>query len=152
MTSAPPRVYLDSNVFVAAFENAGALSDHAWWIIQAIEDGEIIGATSEMTLAEILVKPLEMENTELAAGYEDMISATPGFEVLPVRRDILVDAAGLRAQRSSIRLPDAVHIATASALSCSFFVSNDRRLSLPNGIKLLPVNPFTLDDIFGPRA
>ena len=152
MTIAPPRVYLDSNVFVAAFENVGAHSDHAWWIIHAIENGEIIGATSEMTLAEILVKPLEIGNTELAAGYEEMINTAPGFEVLPVRRDILVNAAGLRAQRSSIRLPDAVHIATASALSCSFFVSDDRRLPLPEGIKLLPVNPFTLDDIVGSQT
>ena len=41
MTGVQPRVYLDANVFVAAFEHMGAHSDHAWWIIHAIESGEI---------------------------------------------------------------------------------------------------------------
>ena len=46
-------------------------------------------------------------------------------------------AARLRARRSSIRLADAVHIATAQALSCGFFVSRDRRLQTVEGIRML---------------
>jgi predicted nucleic acid-binding protein len=147
-----PRVYLDTNVFVAAFEHVGAHSDHAWWIIRAIEDGTIMAATSELTLAEILVKPLELNESDLAGGYEKMLVSGSNFEVLPVRRDILVGAAGLRARRTSIRLPDAVHIATAQASSCRFFVTGDRRLPMPDGLCKLAVNPFTLDDIFEGRS
>jgi hypothetical protein len=60
-----PRVYLDANVFVAAFEHVGARSDHAWWIMRAIERGEIAAGTSEITLAEVLVKPFEVGATDL---------------------------------------------------------------------------------------
>ena len=148
MTADSPRVYLDANVFIAAFENVGAHSDHAWWILRAVEDGEVTGMTSEITLAEVLVKPLEIGATDLAAGYEKMITSTQRFEVLPVSREILVSAAGVRARRSSIKLPDAIHIATARAFSCAFFVSDDRRVWLPDNMAHLPVNPFTLDDIF----
>jgi hypothetical protein len=45
-------------------------------------------------------------------------------------------------------LPDAIHIATAQSLACQFFVSDDRRLPLPDGLRLVAVNPFTLDGIF----
>jgi len=152
MTDAQPRVYLDANVFVAAFEHMGAHSDHAWWIIRAIETGEIAAGTSELTLAEVLVKPLELGASELVAGYEKMMVSDSNFEVLPVRRDILVNAAALRARRISIRLPDAVHIATAEALSCGFFISDDRRLPMPDGIRMVAVTPFTLDDIFGNKS
>lgn len=148
MTAVQPRVYLDTNVFVAAFEHVGAHSDHAWWIIRAIEKGEIAAGTSELTLAEVLVKPLQFGATDLADGYERIVVAGSNFEVLPMRRDILVGAATLRARRNSIRLPDAVHIATAQALSCGFFISGDRRLPMPDGMRMLAVNPFTLDDIF----
>lgn len=148
MTAGTPRVYLDANVFIAAFENVGAHSDHAWWILRAIEDGEIAGMTSEITLAEIMVRPLEIGAADLAAGYEKMITSTQRFEVLTVSREILVSAAAVRARRSSIKLPDAIHIATAQACSCPFFVSDDRRFSLPDNMTHLPVNPFTLDDIF----
>lgn len=148
----PPRVYLDSNVFIAAFEHTGAHSDHAWWIIEAIQEGEISGATSEITLAELLVKPIELGSADLAAAYEDMIVAGPNFELLPVSRVVLVRAARIRARRASFKLPDAVHIASAQASSCAFFVSEDRRLPVPEGLKLLPVNPFTLDDILQERT
>lgn len=149
VTAVPPRVYLDSNVFITAFENAGARSDHAWWIMLAMENGDIIGATSEMTLAEVLVKPIELSAAELTDAYKQSITPGPNFEVIPVRREILIEAAGIRARRSSIRLPDAVHIASARALSCRFFVSDDARIPLPEDIELVPVNPFTLDDILG---
>ena len=51
MTLPAPRVYLDSNVFIAAFEHAGARSDHAWWIFHAIEQGESEGG---QTLREVV--------------------------------------------------------------------------------------------------
>ena len=149
---AAPRIYLDANVFVMAFETQGAQSDHAWWVLHAIEEGEIFATTSEITLAEILVKPLQHGSKELTIAYERMIMPTAHLDVLPVRREILINAAGIRALRSSIRLPDAVHIATAQISSCAFFVSEDRRLPLPEGITLLPLNPFTLDKIRSPAT
>jgi predicted nucleic acid-binding protein len=145
--ASPPRVYLDTNVFIAAFENPGAHSDHAWWIIDAIEQGEIFGATSELTLGEILVKPIELGKHDLAEGYEKMIVSATGFDVLPIGRSILISAARMRAQRKSLRLPDAIHLATAKASACSFVVSDDSRLPSIDDIKILSVTPFTLDDI-----
>jgi predicted nucleic acid-binding protein len=141
------RVYLDSNVFIAAMESPGAHSDHAWWIINAIEESQIVGVTSEITLAEILVKPIELGDRDLAAAYEQMIMPGVNFEVLQVRREILIGAAQMRARRSSMRLPDAIHISTALASRCSHFVSDDQRLHSIESLKTLGVNPFTLDDI-----
>ena len=147
MSPARPRAYLDTNVFIAAFESPGARSDHAWWILNAIERGEIEGATSEITLAELLVKPIEQGATALASAYNAMLVSGANFEVMPVQRNILIEAAGLRAQRISIKLPDAVHIASALALNCAVFISGDRRLKIPDGLTLIEVGPFTVDDM-----
>ena len=149
--SEAPRVYLDSNVFIAAMENPGAHSDHAWWIFHANDQGEIAAVTSELTLAEVLVKPIELGEASLMAAYEEMIASDRDFEVIPIRRDILVNAARLRAKRRSIRLPDAVHIATALAAECSYMVSDDQRLHSIDGVRTFSVNPFTLDDILAER-
>jgi predicted nucleic acid-binding protein len=151
VTKAPPHVYFDSNVFIAAFEHVGAHSDHARWIMCAVQDGDIAAVTSELTLAELLVKPIERGISDLAAAYEAMIVSGPNFNVLPVGRDVLIAAARLRAQRSALRLPDAVHVATARAAACGFFVSEDRRIPMPDDIKLLGINPFTLEDILHRR-
>lgn len=151
MSAAVPRVYLDANVFIAAFENPGAHSDHAWWILDAVERGEIVGGTSEITLAEVLVKPLDVGAIDLAKGYQEMISNGSKFEVVSVRRDILIEAARFRSRRRSLKLPDAVHLASALALSCSYMISDDQKLPVVPDIKMLPVSPFTLNDIFSER-
>lgn len=141
------RVYLDSNVFIAAYETQGAHSDHAWWLLDAIEQGALSAFTSELTLSELLVKPIERGETDLAQAYEDMISGEGQFEVLAVTRDVLIRAAHLRASRRGLRLPDAIHLASAQIAGCAHFITEDERLSMPEGISRLGVTPFTLDDI-----
>jgi predicted nucleic acid-binding protein len=42
----------------------------------------------------------------------------------------------LRAQLK-LRLPDAIHVATAVATGCSILLSNDRRLKVPDGVQAL---------------
>ena len=100
-----------------------------------------------MTLAEVLVKPTERGAGDLTAAYNQMIAPGQWFDVLPVKRDILIGAAGIRASRPSVRLPDAVHIASATMLECRAFVSRDRRMRTPVGMRLVDISPFTLDDI-----
>jgi len=142
-----PTVYLDANVFITAFENAGARSDHAWWLLNAIEEGQVSAVTSEITLAEILVKPLEVGDAALAASYQTMIAPNPVLDVSPVTRDRLIEAAGIRARRPSVKLPDAIHLATAQHHGCGFFISNDERLAVPAGMRRVPLGPFTIDDL-----
>jgi hypothetical protein len=60
-------------------------------------------------------------------------------------------AVALRARRTSIRLTDPAHLAMAQVLSCGFFVGHDRRLPTLDGLRMLAVNPFTLDDIRGSK-
>ncbi|WP_332117721.1 PIN domain-containing protein [Azorhizobium caulinodans] len=144
-----PRVYLDTNVFIAAFEMTGAHSDHAWWILKGIEAGTIIGVTSEITLAEVLVKPMERDDEALADAYEGMIAPAPYFETVSVGRDVLTTAPRLRAGRHSLRLPDAIHVASAQIAQCSVFITQDERIALPDDLRRLGVTPFTLDDILG---
>jgi len=142
-----PRIYLDTNVFIAAFESAGAHADHAWSLLIAIQQGEAKAATSELTLSEILVKPISQGAEGLARAYESIISPDDTLDVLEVSRDVLVGAARLRAANRSLRLPDAIHVASAQKAGCHYFITGDERLTLPEGMKRLPVSPFTVDDI-----
>lgn len=146
-----PRVYLDTNVFIAAYEHSSARSDHARWLLDAVEDGSIHGATSEITLAELLVKPLQEQALAIVDAYLAIIQPGPGFDVLPVERTVLIEAAQVRASRISIRLPDAIHVATARRLDCDCLVSDDGRLETSKGPPAIRLGPFTLDDILAGR-
>lgn len=146
-----PRIYLDTNVFIAAYEARTARSDHAWWILDAIEANEFLAVTSELTLAEVLVRPLQDGDEELAARYRDILTSADGLGVAPVERKLLIEAAMLRSFSRSLKLPDAIHLATARAYNCDFIVSDDRRLpSLPR-LTVVQLGPHALDVLRTPN-
>jgi len=123
-------------VFIYAVE---AVADHAAAIealFERIGEGAIIAFTSELTLAEALAKPFEMGRDDIARVYEAMLTPSAWLSVLPVERTILIEAARLQSQLT-LRLPDAIHVATAVAAGCSTLLSNDRRLRVPADVKLL---------------
>jgi predicted nucleic acid-binding protein len=91
--------------------------------------------TSELALAETLAKPFETGRDDIARVYEEMLSSSSWLSVLSVERTILIEAARLQA-RLALRLPDAIHVATAAAAACDVLLSNDRRLKVPGGMVL----------------
>jgi predicted nucleic acid-binding protein len=54
---------------------------------------------------------------------------------MPVERAILLRAARLRCELH-LKLPDAIHVASAVAAGCDLFLSNDHRLRVPDGMAL----------------
>lgn len=75
-------------------------------------------------------------NTQLQSLYRDSIRNSNLLTVCPVTRDILIEAARLRSL-SSLRLPDAIHLATAINAGCSAFLTNDRGIAAAAGIKVI---------------
>lgn len=122
------KVYLDSNVFIKAFEGSES-DDLAFGLtgIFALAASRVAPpfATSQITLAELLVHPFRNGNTESQRRYISLLSASSAWlEVRVVNSKVLVLAARLRGQ-SSLKLPDAIHAATAMLAGCSHFFSGD---------------------------
>ena len=128
-------VYLDTNVFVYAVEGFARHRAFIEELFRQIEAGHVDAATSELSLAEALVKPLEIGRQDVADLYAELIQNSSRLTVIPIDRSILVDAALYRA-RLGIKLPDAIHVATAAASGCEIFLSNDRRIKTPAGMTL----------------
>jgi predicted nucleic acid-binding protein len=101
--------------------------------------------TSELTLAEVLVGPLQYGDEELAGHYGDIVASGKGLDVVPVDRNVLIEAAMLRSFSRSLKLPDAIHVATARLRDCRFVVSDDRRLTTIPGVAIVSLGPHTLD-------
>lgn len=86
-------------------------------------------ATSELTLAETLVKPYRNSDERLIDRYDSWTISNPYLEVGPVDRQVLRHAAVLRSQYPSLKLPDAIHRSTEVGMNCTHFLSADERLS-----------------------
>jgi len=102
------RVYLDTNIVIYAVEGLLTYIDQIRALMTAVNASEIIGVTSELTLAETLVKPFKDQQPALQQAYKVFLTPTPALEVAPISRAILEDAAQLRAT-TKLKLPDAIH-------------------------------------------
>lgn len=127
--------YLDTNVLIGIIEPVTPLSSAQADFLARLESGDFIGVTSEIALSECLVKPFADDDQFVIDAYQTLFSAAamPALAVMAVTRDILVGAASLRA-RMRMSLPDAIHVATAEVTDCAIFVTDDLRLSMPEGL------------------
>lgn len=123
------RIYLDTNALIGILENSDELDRAQELLVQDIGDGKQEAATSELALAECLIKPIADQDEALVRNYLQLLAADSKFlRVVPVTREIILEAARVRAG-TRIKLPDAIHVATAKMSHCDAFVSNDKRLA-----------------------
>lgn len=122
----PPSgvVYVDTNAVVYRVEQIEPYLTASAPLWDALDAGRVSIATSELTLLEVLVKPLREGKTDLASLYRTVLLGTVGLTCLPVSRPILESAAHLRAA-TNLKTPDAIHAATALIHGSALFISND---------------------------
>jgi predicted nucleic acid-binding protein len=124
------RLYVDANVFILLFEGSGELSDHLAELFSSVRSGrEPFLATSELTVAELLVDPYRRKDDELIQIYDNWTITNDHLTVGPIGRDVLWYAAVLRSQYNSLKLPDAIHLSAAVGLRCSHVLRADKRLN-----------------------
>ncbi|MFG1186341.1 type II toxin-antitoxin system VapC family toxin [Xanthobacter aminoxidans] len=132
------RIYWDTNVFVKAFEGRGPASELlVSLLLSEWESGVPPLVTSELTHSELLVKPLELRRDDLVQVYDNWTISNRHIEVVPVFRQVLHDAAFIRSRDKTLKLPDAIHVATALGMKCSVFLSSDQRIKPHEGLDRL---------------
>lgn len=132
------HVYVDTNIFIRAFESspydkvAQALIG-MFGIIKIGEQARFI--SSQPTLAEVLVHPLRNQDDQLRQYYLNLLSrTTPWLQVRPIGQETLIRAAEIRAA-AKMKLPDAIHLATATLARCSHLLSSDADFDQHQGLE-----------------
>ena len=119
------RIFWDMNLFGDKHERSEQVAELRRRMLE--REDELL--TSALTLGEILVRPRETGNDELARVYELAISAAA--TVLPFDSHAALQFAEIRQDRS-IHAPDAIQLACASVARADLFITNDNRLSKKN--------------------
>lgn len=130
------RVYLDANVLIYFVEEHPTFAPFVRELFQAIEDGAISAISSELTLAEVLVKPLADNNSRIAGVYRTILSGAGPIQVATVDRAVLLESASVRAKFGG-KMFDAIHVATAMLSTCDVFLSEDGGIRAPKSLRLL---------------
>jgi predicted nucleic acid-binding protein len=118
------RVLIDTSIWIYHFEQHPVFGSAAAALIENLEDGKFRGIASELTLMELTVRPLQLGRQDAADDYEILLDYFPNLELVPISREILLDAAGLRA-RYRLRTPDAILLATGLRQGATLALTND---------------------------
>lgn len=123
------RLYLDTNILITLNEGDGPVRQLLEiLLVRGFENGFRF-ATSTLTFSELLVRPYRDNKVELAKNYHALAEGPIWLDILSVTPDVLDRAAVIRAMVSKIKLPDAIHLASASQDGCDGFLSSDLGLS-----------------------
>jgi predicted nucleic acid-binding protein len=97
--------------------------------------------TSELTLAERLVKPIMDDDLSRQNTFQSFLAEGSNLQVIAISRPLLIRAAQRRATYKP-RLPDAIHLATALDSGRKSFLTNDQLVKPIPGITILQLADF----------
>lgn len=131
----PQRIYVDSNIFIYLIDGDDDTRRRALSALEEFDRQNANMFTSELTIAECTIAPIRDQRTDIVAAFHGLLEDPKIVELMAITRDTLGLAANMAA-RLRLKLPDAIHVATAEALSCGVFLTNDRGIRAPTGIEI----------------
>jgi predicted nucleic acid-binding protein len=136
------KVYFDTNIIIYVINNTTEFVDVCVPFFTAIENGDIIGCSSDVTIAELLVKPMQTNDMLAISNIKAMFDVGGYFETFAHDRATLELAAHIRATKG-LKFIDALHTATAISNGCSYIITNDKPLARKvTGVEAVDIKDF----------
>ena len=132
-------VALDTNIFSYYFHKHPEFGEISKKLISRLLESNTKIITSNITLAELLSLNAP---SSLLKNLKKEILAFPLLEIIEVSNDIAIKAGGIR-REYSLKLPDAIQLATAIQSNAKAFITNDQRLKKFKQIKIVLITEIT---------
>ncbi|HJZ06287.1 MAG TPA: PIN domain-containing protein [Patescibacteria group bacterium] len=120
-------VALDTNIFILA-SSPDRSGDTARSLLSHLKDVSPHVFLSVLVLEEFFVKVYKLKQDKRSSTFINFLTLNGKATLVDINRDIALLAGKLRALHSSLRTPDALHIATALSSNVDYFLTTDRRL------------------------
>lgn len=127
------RVTVDSAPLIYFLEDHKTFKRLYAPLFQAEADGLLEFAISVIAVAEVMAGPLRAGNEALANRYRRALSA---WEIITLDVELAALAARLRASHK-LKLPDAIHAATAISTGSAALITHDRDFSGLKGMRII---------------
>jgi predicted nucleic acid-binding protein len=138
-------IYCDTNVFIHGTEGADnspiRLAITSLFLAEQASKAPVL-KTSLLTISELMVHPYRLKDVKLESDYRVFWQTNDFLEVGPIDLNILLNAAELRANYAGLKLPDAIHLATALAFGCDVFLTADEGIKGDYALDFRDAHPF----------
>ena len=137
------RLYVDTAPLIYYFEEYSSYISKMDRIFDLIATTPVVTFSAVHILTEVMVKPLQTGNHELAQEYRDILVNSDAYTLVSITVPIAESAAELRA-RYNLRTPDALHVATAISIGCDALLTNDAQLKRVQELPILVLDELEL--------
>ena len=137
-------IYLDASGLIYSVERVEpyrTLLEPMW---QQAQDGNLTIVSSPVLVVEALVKPLQVGNAEIELQYRELF-ASNAVRLLEASYEVFEDAARLRAE-TGLKIPDALHAATALRADCALFITNDTDFRRVRGLPIVVLDDLLVEE------
>lgn len=118
-------LYLDTNVLISLHEGDDEAHEALWSLVNAgIGRDDVTFHTSALAFSELLAKPYRMRDRRLARQYLSLAQSQSWLSVRDMDARAIELAAVIRATLR-LKLPDAIHLATAVCSNCTHLLTSD---------------------------
>jgi predicted nucleic acid-binding protein len=97
-------------------------------IVNSFQSGGVAAFSSVLTLTEVLSKPIEAGDENLARKFAEFLKYGKNLGLIEISVDVAERAGRLRGQYPDLRTVDAVQISAAIGVGADAFVTNDKKL------------------------
>ncbi len=133
MPNDPPAVYWDACCFIARIKREKGRIEDVEQLTSLAENDKLLIVTSTITIAEVLQEPkISLPRDDGFISIKDYFQH-PWIILRAVDRRTAEAAADIRRSYEGLKLPDAIHLATAARWSIKAFHTYDDRLLPKDG-------------------
>jgi predicted nucleic acid-binding protein len=131
-------IYLDSNICIYHLEGDRPLQAVSQRLFAIANEHATPLVASELALAGRLYGAYKSSGSELAERYRAFFRES-AIDLFPIDMPTL-EAAAIIGPEAGVKLPDAIHIATALGAGCEVFVTNDARIRERDNLRIVQLS------------
>lgn len=139
MVTKNQKIYLDTCIWIYLLEGYKDYSQQLKELSTYIQDTNTQIYTSDLTLAEILVKPFQLGKKDLQGLYKNIFCDSKLVNCISINQEILIKAASIKAEYK-FKLPDAIHLSSTLSSRCTYFITNDIQLQNYPEVKVISIS------------
>jgi predicted nucleic acid-binding protein len=134
-------VGLDTAPLIYFIEDVAPYADLIAPVFTLLENRRLRAVTSTITLAEILTKPLAEKKFDLIDEIKFTLKSFSTLSMVAID-ERLAEAAALVRARYTVRLPDALQIASAIQGEATLFLTNDKRVKKIDALEVVVLSDY----------
>ena len=135
-------IFIDTAPIIYYIEAHPQFGPLAKKVVDSFRSGRLIALSSVITLVEVLPKPVESGNDELAKKFSNFLKTGKNIKLLEISANIAELAGNLRGRYPSLKAMDAIQIAVSIDAGADAFLTNDVKLKQIKALKVIVLKEY----------